>query len=268
VFNTLKRSLLVVSFAVVGFGCGPELDGPVEETIGVSESSLRTSWSQLPGLAYDIGVGANEQAWVIGTNPTPGGFGIFRWTGSSWAAVEGAAVRIAVDPQGLPWIVNNAGNIFRRGASSWQLMPGLAKDVGVGADGSVYIIGTNAVSGGFGIYRWNGTNWTRLDGGATRIAVGPDGSPWVVNSAGKIFRRAGGGWQVLPGLARDIGVSADGLVWIIGTNAVAGGFGVYYLNGSNWTRVAGGATSISGSGLGGQPWVTSDSGKIFSASFF
>jgi len=34
------------------------------------------NWQQLPGLAKDIGVGADGSVWVIGMDPEPGGYGI------------------------------------------------------------------------------------------------------------------------------------------------------------------------------------------------
>jgi len=145
------------------------------------------------------------------------------------------------------WVVNSSGNIFHWTGSNWQHMPGLAKDIGVGANGSVWVIGTNPVRGGYGIYQWNGSNWVNHPGGAVRIDVGPAGYPWVVNSFGEIFHWLNPGWKLLPGRARDIGVGASGS-WIIGTNAVAGGYGIYRWIGTNWSAVPGGAMEISMAG--------------------
>jgi hypothetical protein len=39
----------------------------------------------------------------------------------------------------------------------WTLLPGLANDIGVGADGTVWVIGADAVPGGYGIHRWTGS---------------------------------------------------------------------------------------------------------------
>jgi hypothetical protein len=64
-------------------------------------------WEQVPGSAQDIGVGADGEEWVIGRDQ-----GIYRWNGRDWDEVEGAAGRIAVGPEG-PWVVNQAGAIFR-----------------------------------------------------------------------------------------------------------------------------------------------------------
>jgi hypothetical protein len=57
----------------------------------------------------------------------------------------------------------------------------------VGANGSVWVVGTNRVVGGYGIYHWNGRGWTPMPGGAVAISVGSAGRPWVINSAHHIY---------------------------------------------------------------------------------
>ena len=59
---------------------------------------------------------------------------------------------------------------------SWQLTDGAARDVGVGADGTVWMIGTNVVAGGYGIYKRTNNTWSNVPGGAERIAVDPQGT--------------------------------------------------------------------------------------------
>lgn len=137
-----------------------------------------------------------------------------------------------------------AGGAFGQ-SLRWGQLPGTASDISVAPNGDVWIVGTDAVAGGYGIYRFDGTNWARLPGGATRIAAGPQG-PWVANSEGAIFRWDGRAWQKMPGAAYDIGVGADGSVWVIGTNAEAGGYGIYRWNAgrSNWDKVPGSAERI------------------------
>src|SRR5262249_26286183 len=113
---------------------------------GVACQNCPRTWGKLPGLARDIGAGADGSVWVIGTNPVGNdGVGDFRWTGSDWEAIDGGGVRIDVDEGGNPWVVNSGGQIFRRINDRWQLLPGLARDIGAGADGSVWVIGTNPV---------------------------------------------------------------------------------------------------------------------------
>jgi hypothetical protein len=49
---------------------------------------------------------------------------------------------VPASPQGSPW--------------PFILRPDFVTDIGVGANGSVFVVGTNPVVGGYGIYRWNG----------------------------------------------------------------------------------------------------------------
>jgi hypothetical protein len=143
------------------------------------------------GTAKDIGIGANGSVWIIGTNTVSGGYGIYRWDwdGENWEGIDHGAVRIDVDPQGNPWIVKDNGNIYKRVGNKWEQLFGTAKDIGIGANGSVWIIGTNPVSGGYGIYRWDRENWKGIDGGAEQISVDRNGIPWVVNSSNHIYRK-------------------------------------------------------------------------------
>jgi Tectonin domain len=140
-----------------------------------------------PGGATDIAVGANGAVWVVGTKPVNGGFGIYHWNGSTWAQVQGGAVKIAVGPGGNPWVANSAHRIYHWNGQTWVLYPGGATDIAVGANGAVWVVGTKPVNGGFGIYEWNGSAWAQVQGGAVAIAVAPNGSPWVANLAHLIF---------------------------------------------------------------------------------
>ena len=58
------------------------------------------NWTGVPGSATDIGVGADGTVWNIGTIAEGGGYGIFKYNGTSFTKVPGGAVRCAVDPQG------------------------------------------------------------------------------------------------------------------------------------------------------------------------
>jgi len=136
-------------------------------------------WSQLPGAAVDVGVGANGTAWAIGTTPEIGGYAIYRWNGSNnWEKIPGSALRIDVDPHGNAWVVTSGHAIFRYDGRQFVAVPGAANDVGIGADGSVWVIGNDAVGKDYGIYRWTGSTWARMPGAALRIDVDPHGMAW------------------------------------------------------------------------------------------
>jgi hypothetical protein len=220
------------------------------------------TWKQLPGTARDIAIGADNSAWVIGTNAVQGGYGIHRWDGGNWQAVDGGAVRIAVGPDGMPWVVNDSGQIYQRTNAGWQLRPGSAHDIGVGPDNSVWVIGTNAVHGGYGIHRWTGTSWEAVDGGGMRIAVGPNSTPWVVNDQQQLYRRDGSGWKLQGHTARDVAVSAHGATWIIGTGTAPGGYEILSGSDASWAKVDGGGINIAVDDTD-NPWVVNDAGGIY-----
>jgi hypothetical protein len=255
----------------------------VDDLVGIS--TLYDESEMLPGSAYDVGAGGSH-TWIVGTTPTHGGYTLFNWNAGAggWLMSDGGGVRIASTTSGVPWLVNNAGEIFQRTSNSttsgsWQIKPGCASDIGVGADGSVWITGCNAITGGYGIHKWNGSGWPQDSalGGAVRIAVGPTGIPWIVNSSGEIFRRTSanpstGSWEMLPGVARDIGIGSGNYAWIVGTSSTVGGYNIFAWNeqpafGSapakySWVPVVGGAVGIS-VGANGQPWLVNSAGSIF-----
>lgn len=254
-------------------------------------------WKQVPGIAQDIGIGANDSVWITGGDERGDGYGVYRWTGHDWEDSTGIGVEIAVGPDGQPWTVDRSGAIFRKSAIGWEAMPGAARDIGIGADGSVWIIGLGEREDGFDLYRWTGRDWQSNDeiafdplpngSGATqvsrglawineddaspvngrqavRIAVESDGRPWVVDDRGDVHRRVHGGWLRLPNAqATDIGVSALGCVWTVGSDPRDGGFGVFrWYHGTDWDTVDGAARRISvlSDGL---TWICDDRGDIY-----
>ena len=144
----------------------------------------------------------------------------------------------------------------------WTFVPGSATDIAAGAEGSVWVVGANPVSGGYGIYRWTATGWAAVPGAAVAIAVGPDGSPWVVNSVHHIYHRVGSSWVLYPGAAVDIAAGADGAVWVVGTNSVSGGYGIYRWTATGWAAVPGAAVAIA-VGPDGSPWVVNSAHHIY-----
>lgn len=157
-----------------------------------------------------------------------------------------------------PWGPNGA-NLT---SLTWTQLPGLGNDISIGANGSVWIVGTQQGTSGYPIYYWNGNTWISISGLATRIAVAPDGTPWVINSAKQMYHYVNNTWISIPGLGNDIGVGANGSVWVIGTGAVTGGYEIWYWNGSTWVKTDGGAVRVAVA-PDGSPWVINSDGRVF-----
>ncbi len=209
------------------------------EAAPAAAGAAPAGWTQTAYQASDIAVGRNGAVWFIN------GGTIYQVTASGPQAVPGAARNIAVDPNGLPWVVNSSGNIFRWNGSGWTQVPGLANDIGIGANGSVWIIGTDGVPAS-----WNGSAWVKLSGGGTKISVDPSGHPWVINAANQIWRWSGSSWQLLPGAATDISVGPDGSVYVVG-----GGGQIYRQGTADWITETGVTGSAVAAGLGSRAWV-------------
>jgi hypothetical protein len=229
---------------------------------GYCASNGGGAWQGMSGAAYDVGVGASGAAWVIGTDPAYGGYGIYHWTGSSWVRGSGAGTRIAVDPAGVPWVVNVYGDIYRQVSGGWQQVPGQAMDIAIGSDGSIWMIATNETLGGFGIYYFTGSGWQPIDGGGTRIAAGPNGNLWVVNSWGAIYERTASTWRLRPGAGLDVAFDAGAVPMVVGTDRICGGYGLWTWKGNSWSSLTGAGIGVS-VGPGGKSWVVNESQTIY-----
>ena len=201
----------------------------------------------VPGLASDVGVGADGSVWVT----APSG-AIYKYDGAEFNPIPGIASRVAVDPNGDAWVVNSGGLIYRYTGNGFVNVPGVAADVGVGADGTVWVTNPAGL-----IYRYNGTTFQNIPGLASRIAVDPRGNAWVVNSGGLIYRYTGSSFVNVPGIASDIGVGADGTVWVTNPAGL-----IYRYNGNSFVAVPGLAKQIS-VGPMGQAWVVNNTGIIY-----
>ena len=244
-------------------------------------SALYDSWSEvLSAGAIDIAVGAKDQVWAVLADASDMR-SVAAWDDGAWNAVQAIdAERIAVDPDGVPWIARRDGQIYtyRTDQLDWERRPGCAVDLAIGADGSVWGVGCPAAAvGGRAIYRWNGVDWDEASGdqGGARVAVDPQGIPWLVDTAGNIYRRStstaeAGHWQLLPGVARDIAVSAGGTPWAVGAIQTLGGYKLYVWDESpsdgstydgQWLAVTGGGLDISVGTVG--PWIRNNQGAIY-----
>lgn len=100
-------------------------DGAYQGVINQA-ANVRDPRPYLNKLALPVEV--NVKMYVIGTDPQPGGFGIYSWNGTGWSRMPGGAVQVlGVDSSGAPWVKNDQHQIFRWDGSAWRQMPGAAE---------------------------------------------------------------------------------------------------------------------------------------------
>ncbi len=225
-----------------------------------------------PGNFTDVGVGANGSVFLVGSNQLPGteGYRVYKYVnGELHKLPDCAAIRIAVDPNGNPWVINYQNQVLKYSNGAWQQEPGLATDIGIGADGSVYAVSTIVYSttGGFTILKWNGTGWdTMTDCSGTRIAADQHGTPWVTNKSNIVYQYSGNVlWNPITAVqANDIGIGANGAVYISAWDTGVFGYNppIYQDVSGNWVPVSNAfGTSIS-VGPTGTLWWLDTSGAL------
>jgi tectonin-like protein len=224
-----------------------------------SSKALQLEWTKVRGVAQDISVGANGETFVVGVDNV-----VWRWRreGSGWSRRSGKIQRIAVDPKGSHWGINEDGQTYRMSGLWWRQLDDRAQDIAIGADGTV--IKTNQDDT---LARWDkfSGRWRPLVGTGQRIAVGPKGNPWVVKADGTLARYDGREWQTLPGQANDIAIGPDGSAYIIDASSVSR----WDDKNNLWTAVPDTTGGIAISvGLGNHPWYVNSVGAIYASSLF
>jgi hypothetical protein len=225
-----------------------------------SANVVRTSWRKLTGMAWEIGVGANGTAWVLGTKEGGvGGYEVYRYNGADWIRMPGNASRISVDGPGNAWVTTKNREIYRWADGRFVRLPGSAQDVAVNANGQAWMVGTNRVSGGYGVFRWNGTGWSEMPGGAHSLAVDPDGNAWIVDAAKSVFRWDGSSFKSVPGQIQNLGIASNGAVYGIDAR-----WNLVRWDGSTWAPVVGAprAYRVAADGYG-YPWVVTLDKEIY-----
>lgn len=244
----------------------------------IASNVLYNDWEQLPGLAYDIGVGVGGSVWIIGQ----GAREPFRWNGSNWVQVTlgQPCSRVDVDDLGRPWVVAANNVIYRYDGASWSEVPGngRALDIGIGTNGNVYAIGTDGRS-----YRYSNNAWSFLGGpsGGTSIDVDMNGIYHVVAANNELWTCNGGCIREAGGLGLDISYGGPSFYtfgtenwgWAIGLGDTIwardrqvevpnANPGSYTPAADTWVQSNGLARRIS-VGPNGRPWVVTSGGAIF-----
>jgi Tectonin domain len=202
--------------------------------------------------------------WVLGAEPTTGGFEVYRREAGQWKKIPGGLLRLTVDPSGNAWGTNDQNVIYRYDGRGWSPMPGRALDVAIGAQGTAFCVGLKGQDGNAELFEWDGSRkWKKISGRGMKIAVDQNDMPWVLTASNEIFRYDGGKWVRVPGSAMDLAIGANGAVWAIGTHQKGEtGFGIYRWDGRRWVEIDGAATGIAVA-PNGMPWVLNQVGQIF-----
>jgi len=198
---------------------------------------------------------------------------VYKWNEQSNLWVQDATIkgnRIAVAPDGTPWVLSSGGQIFHLLDSKWTNIEGTAKDIGIGSNGIIWIVAgspTDLLIDG-PVYERRKETWVQVQGQGVNISVDGKGIPWIINAAGSIFRWENRGGKIkkvamqftkLPGLATDIGIGGNpSQIWITGQ-----GGEVYHLTDSLiWNRVSGNGYRIA-VGIDGEPWIINLQREIY-----
>lgn len=238
-------------------------------TLGLPSEADAVTLRETPGYMRDIDIGANGSTFAIGgkNDPHPSNGWVYRWEGGNWKKFSGYGKRITVDKDGNPWLVNASNEIWRFSAGSWRKLPGSAIDIDAGANGDVYMLGTDAPAPGQGtVHKWSGTAWTKIGGYGQRITVDPSGNVWLVNGSGAIWRRTGTTWEKLSGSGTSIDANGS-KVWITGVDGAPTGNGKLQVwTGSNWRDEGGYGHTITVA-PDGTPAVINSSDRLWSGFF-
>lgn len=198
--------------------CAAQNQAPAGQTGPVNAGGATTT--RFPGKAMDIDA-KNGAVWIVGNTSVPGGYAIYKLIGASWVAVDGGAVKIAIDNTGNPWVINDAGTIFRRANEAWTTVaaPNGARpiDIAISNSGEVWIAEDNG-----SVARWTGTAWTNLiSQSAKSVVYLPQQEIFqIIDTNGRVFvRQAANSWVAstdATGLAAKylaFAVDTDGTGW-------------------------------------------------------
>ena len=215
------------------------------------------------GTASALAIGQDGSVFAIGLDG-----GLDRWSKARRRFVDfpGALVRIAVDPGGNPWGVNQAGRVFRHTGTDWRQVRGTASDIAIAADGTVMTLSGDGLLGRYdrsidAIVPQPGGQ------GLVSLALAPDGTPWGLLKDGTVVRCAELPCARLAQTAQEIAIGPDGSVFVVSfgneLRRFDRGSGLFQI-----IPVAGEQVSTVAVGPFGRPWVATTSGRVLASRFF
>lgn len=166
------------------------------------------SWAKRNGsCVLDVGAGGTD-IWMVDCDHD-----LYKFDGGLWWNLDvitprHTANRVAVDREGLPWVVRTNDTVYHRSTTDpftgyYADLPGAFADVGVGpccyAWGAAWIGAPGSLSafnyqgsdpaGATAYWRWISKLYGRSSlYQVTNVAVGPQGEPWFIDDHHNIFR--------------------------------------------------------------------------------
>jgi hypothetical protein len=178
--------------------------------------SCDNRWIRLPGCATDISAGRGGEVYKTGCDAKSQGFGVYRLfcTCKSeccnntckrfrsissieqnneekkchWFRFEGSGVKIAVAPNGWPYVVKNDNFIYSFNGADWLKISNLeARDISVSNEGILYAVGVDKH-----LYKLTDERHDSFEKISSvceveSVSVGPFGLPFVIRSDGHLL---------------------------------------------------------------------------------
>ncbi|MBS0558895.1 MAG: hypothetical protein JSR21_02465 [Proteobacteria bacterium] len=145
-----------------------------------------TDWRPERGQVAQIAVGASGALWGLARAAGPHGGAVLHRASpdADWTEAGAQAERIALAPDGTPWIVTPAGEALRREGEAWTRQARNVRDIAIGPRGEAWV----ASRRGGRIYRRmpGEAAWRRAEGVAHRLAATPDGAVWAITPLGHV----------------------------------------------------------------------------------
>jgi hypothetical protein len=168
-----------------------------------SANSASGNWIHYPGCAKDIGAGPSfSTTWYVGCQAnSAGNYAIYQVGFSGPITSDGAAVRIAVNIEGVPWVVSAAGYVYQRTSTSatsgtWQVRSGAGKASDIAVINTVpWVVSRLESDPKRGYYiqvRDDIAGWQLVNSAVTSIAVG--NYLWAVNKEHNVYRAGSYGY--------------------------------------------------------------------------
>ncbi|MBK7358945.1 MAG: hypothetical protein IPI45_07450 [Saprospiraceae bacterium] len=154
-------------------------------------------WHRMPGLATDIDA-CYDGIFILTTNKIPGtnDYSIAFWNEREWVTQSGmGGVKIAVDPQYQPWVINSKNEVYQRKSNGeWKQHSQKADCIDIDIFGNVYIGNMTEGKKQFGypvsVLNFKKANpfWQNIGGEVISIAT-DDHRILVLNNYNQVFTR-------------------------------------------------------------------------------